>query len=131
MKSLVLDTHTTSWYLSAPKRLGHAAKRMLTRVGNGQIRAYIPAIVIVELVLLRERGRRVVGPSEIDVLVSQVDGFEVLSMDALQAAEFALLPNLVDPFDRMIVAAARSSQSALITADERVTQSNLVEVIWD
>lgn len=131
MKSVVLDTHTTSWYLSAPKKLGRSAKRMLTRVGNGQLRGYVPAIAIIELVLLQEGGRRVVGPTEIDLMVSAADGFEVLPMDARQAAEFALLPNLVDPFDRLIVAAARSTNSSLLTADERIAASNLVEVIWD
>jgi PIN domain nuclease of toxin-antitoxin system len=131
VKSIVVDTHTASWYLSAPRKLGREAKRILTRLGRGNLRAYIPVIVVVELALLQERGRRVVGPAEIDVWVSEVEGLEVLAMDATQAAEFALLPNVVDPFDRMIVAAARCTQSILISADERITDSNLVEVMWD
>lgn len=131
MQSFVVDTHTASWYLSAPNKLGREAKRVLTRLRRGNLRVYIPVIAVVELALLQERGRRVVGPAEIDVWVSEVDGLEVLPMDAAQAAEFALLPNLVDPFDRMVVAATRSTQSILITADERITGSNLVEVLWD
>lgn len=130
MRSVVLDTHALTWYLSLPKKLGARAKRALTQVERGQMRGFIPAIVVVELVLLQESGRRVAGPKEIERLVAEQVCFEVLQLDATQASEFALLPNLVDPFDRLIVAAARSSRSTLLTADERIAASNLVEVLW-
>ncbi len=45
--------------------------------------------------------------------------------------ESSLLAGLDDPFDRMIVAAARATGRPLISADERVQDGDLVAVIWD
>lgn len=59
------------------------------------------------------------------------DGLRVLPQDFDQAREFALLAVLKDPFDRMIVAAARTTRRPLITSDGIIADSGLVEVIWD
>lgn len=45
--------------------------------------------------------------------------------------EFAPLQTVRDPFDRMILAAARVAGAPLITADEAIHASALVEVVWD
>jgi PIN domain nuclease of toxin-antitoxin system len=52
-------------------------------------------------------------------------------LDFPQVAQFALLPGLRDPFDRMIVAAARAVGCALISADGTIADSGLVTVVWD
>ncbi len=131
MKRFVLDTHTLIWHLSLPKRLGKSARRVLKQVDDGKAFALIPAIVIVELTLLRETGRRVVGPAEIQSLTSTHPMFDVLPLDLQQATEFMLLGSLEDPFDRLIVSAARVSGGTLLTADERITASGLSPVAWD
>ncbi|HEX9619673.1 MAG TPA: hypothetical protein VF989_06045 [Polyangiaceae bacterium] len=51
--------------------------------------------------------------------------------DLEQAGEFVLLSSLRDPFDRMIVAAARTVEHPLITSDQAIAASGLVAVIWD
>jgi PIN domain nuclease of toxin-antitoxin system len=45
--------------------------------------------------------------------------------------EFSLLVALSDPFDRMIVAAARVTRRPLVTGDDRIAESGLADVIWD
>ncbi len=131
MKKFVLDTHALVWHLSLPKRLGKAAHRVMTQVDQGKAMALIPAIVAVELALLRETGRRVPGPPELQALIQAHPGFQILPMDLAQATEFMLLGYLQDPFDRLVVAAARVSSVPLLTADERITHSSLVPIIWD
>jgi hypothetical protein len=54
-----------------------------------------------------------------------------LPHDLPQTLEFSLLRALDDPFDRMIVAAARAMRRPLVTADPRLADSGLVDVIWD
>lgn len=131
MKEYVLDTHAFVWWTTRPKRLGRNAARVLRDVEAGQARAWLPSIVGVELILLAEAGRRLIGVAEIEAATKRNEGFRVLPQELTQVAEFLLLGALPDPFDRMIVAAARATERALITADTKIAESGLVDVIWD
>lgn len=131
MKRVCLDTHVLIWHLASPKRVGRTATRLLRDVDAGRAEALIPAIVVVELSLLREAGRRVVGPVEVEALTAAQPGFRVLPLDAEQGREFALLSSLRDPYDRLVVAAARCADAVLLTADDAITRSSLVDVAWD
>jgi PIN domain nuclease of toxin-antitoxin system len=131
VKEYVLDTHALVWWASRPRALGGVAARALREVDAGRARAWIPAIVGVELTLLAERGRRLIGVAEIEAATERNDQVRVLPLDLAQATEFLLLSVLSDPFDRMIVAAARAVGHPLVTADVAITESGLVEVIWD
>jgi PIN domain nuclease of toxin-antitoxin system len=131
VKEYVLDTHAFVWWASRPKRLGQSARRALREVDAGLASALIPAVVGVELTLLAEHGRRLVGVTEIEAATRRNDHVRVLPLDLAQAAEFALLAVLDDPFDRMIVAAARAGRYPLVTADVAIADSGLVDVVWD
>jgi PIN domain nuclease of toxin-antitoxin system len=131
MKEYVLDTHAFVWWTTRPKRLGRSAARVLRDVDAGRARAWLPSIVGVELTLLGEAGRRLIGVAEIEAATRRNEGIRVLPQDLTQVTEFALLAALADPFDRMIVAAARAAKRPLITADDSIAESGLVDVIWD
>lgn len=131
MKAFVLDTHTLVWYLSAPKRLGKSARRSLASVDKGKARALIPAVVLVELALLREAGRRVIGTLEVEAAMKVNSNVCLHPMDLAQAKEFGLLGSLPDPFDRLVVAAARSAEAPLLSADGVIQASGLAPVLWD
>jgi PIN domain nuclease of toxin-antitoxin system len=85
----------------------------------------------VELTLIGEAGRLRLGVAEIEAAVRRNDEVRILVHDLAQAGEFALLRSLADPFDRMIVAAARAAQLPLITADTTIAASGLVNVVWE
>jgi PIN domain nuclease of toxin-antitoxin system len=131
MKQYVLDTHAFAWWASRPERLGRSARRALRQVDVGLASALIPAVVGIELTLLAEHGRRLVGVAEIEAATRRNDHVHVLPLDLAQAAEFALLTALSDPFDRLIVAAARAGRHPLVTADVAIAESGLVDVVWD
>jgi PIN domain nuclease of toxin-antitoxin system len=127
----VLDTHAFAWWAQSPKRLGRRARKALAAVDVGKAQAWIPSIVGIELSLLQEAGRRLVTVLDLEAATVRNASVRVLPMDLAQAREFALLAALDDPFDRMIVAAARATGLALITGDARIGDSGLVPVIWD
>jgi len=131
VKEYVLDTHVFVWWAIHPKRLGKAAARALRLVDSGKGRAWIPSIVGVELTLLGEVGRRLLGVAELEAATKRNSEVRILPHDVRQSIEFALLGILRDPFDRMIVAAARASGMPLVTADANIAGSDLVEVVWD
>lgn len=131
MKEYVLDTHAFVWWATRPGRLGRAAAHALSQVDRGRALAWVPSIVGVELALLCELGRLRIGVVELEAATQRNSAVRILPHDLAQAKEFALLLSLDDPFDRMIVAAARAQDRPLITADHAVTASGLVDVIWD
>jgi PIN domain nuclease of toxin-antitoxin system len=131
MKRACIDTHALIWYLSKPKRLARAAARVLREADAGRAKVLVPAIVAIELSLLHEVGRRTVALPQLEALFAAQPAFELLSLDMAQAKEFALLQTIADPFDRLLLAAARSAAAPLITADGAIHDSALVDVIWD
>ena len=127
MRRACIDTHALIWYLSRPKRLARAARRFLREADAAGASVFVPAIVAVELTLLREAGRKTVGVPQLEALMAAQPTFALLPLDFPQATEFALLQSIPDPFDRMILAAARVVGAPLITADEEIHASALVE----
>ena len=65
MARLVADTHALVWRLTAPRTLGRGARRAFDAADSGRSLCLIPAIVFVELALLKERGRLGVGPADV------------------------------------------------------------------
>src|SRR2546430_16649554 len=104
---------------------------MLREVDRGRCRAWIPAIVPVEIVLLRDRGRSAIGIPELEATLERNSELQLLSLDLAQAREFALLPGVHDPFDRMIMAAARAVGCPLHSPYPRTQRSGLFQVVWD
>ena len=104
---------------------------MLRDVDRGHCRAWIPAIVPVELALLRERGRSAIGVPELETTLARNAELQLLPLDLAQAREFVMLPGMHDPFDRMIVAAARVVGGPLLSADAAIADSGLVQVVWE
>jgi PIN domain nuclease of toxin-antitoxin system len=131
VKDVCIDTHALIWYLSRPKRLGRRAHRLLKEADAGRAVVHVPAIVAIELSLLRKAGRKTVGVLELEALLKAQPAFRLLPMDLAQAKEFALLETVADPFDRLILAATRAHGAPLVTADVAIHDSALVEAVWD
>jgi PIN domain nuclease of toxin-antitoxin system len=125
----LLDTHAVIHALIAPHKLGRKARTALMSVAAGRDDAWVPAVAVAELIMLRERGRTTIGISQLQTVFEQ-SGWALLPLDINQLNEFAALAALVDPFDRLIAAAARSQKAKLISADRRIADSGLVEVVW-
>lgn len=129
MAEYVLDTHACLFALAAPKKLGRRARRALQLADAHGTCVWLPAAVAAEVVLLHELGRTDLGmPALRDVLEQSCWRF--LPLDLRQIDEFAALTAIRDPFDRLIVAAARSVGAKLISRDAALQELGLVDVIW-
>lgn len=131
MKTFVLDTHALVWYLTAPEKLGRAAKRACADIEAGRAAGLVPVVCLIEIALLRERGRTKLNFSAIEAALQEVPAMRVLPMDELQTKEFESLTSLPEVFDRMIVAAARSLGVGLLSCDGTITDCGLVRAVWD
>jgi PIN domain nuclease of toxin-antitoxin system len=129
MAEYLLDTHACLFALAAPKRLGRAARRALEQAEAKRETVWLPAVAAAEVVMLKELGRTSLGLPD---LRSALDDtcWRYLPMTLDQIDEFAALAAIRDPFDRLIVAAARCAGAKLITRDERLRELGVVDIVW-
>ena len=126
----MLDTHACVFLLAAPQKLGVHARRALERVESGREEAWVPAAVAAEIVLLRELGRIRIGLPQLRETLDSVPGLRFLPLELDQLDHFVSLTSIRDPFDRLIMSAARSLKAELISRDEALGESGLVRIVW-
>lgn len=126
----VLDTHACVFMLVAPRKLGAGARAALRRVEAGREEAWLAAAVVAEVVLLRGLGRVGIGLPEIRRALESAPSLRFCPLDLEQLDHFSSLGSISDPFDRLIVSAARSKGAILITRDATLAQGGLVETLW-
>lgn len=119
--SLLLDTHIALWAVIGDPRLGAAAKRRLQTNHNG---VWVSAASIWEIAIKYALQRRTdpLPFSAAEAIGHFRDaGFRLLDIRPEHAAAVESLPDLhADPFDRLLIAQARSAPLILLTADEQV-----------
>ena len=128
--TFVADTHAIVWHLMDERRLGKAARRAFRSADQGRALCYVPAIALIEVALLYEKGRLRTGPAQVAETLSAHEGYAILALDLEQALAFASLPTIRDPMDRLILAAARATSSRLLSADEAL-EGHGVERVWN
>ena len=130
---ILLDTHALILLALRPEGLSKAAARTIARAEAGDGIA-IASITLWEIALLIDAGRIVVqGSTEAFLkLILQRPRLFMLDLSpeiAALAFQFpADLPN--DPADRIIAATARAHSLPLVTKDQRLQDSALVQTIW-
>lgn len=129
----VVDTHSFVFFASGNrKRLGTASRRIFDQAALGKGTLCLPSVVLFEIAQLVERGvLKASMPWDAWVALVRRAGFlrvEPLEMDDVLRA--ASLSFLVDPFDRLIVGTALRLGAPLITADERISRSGVVQVVY-
>jgi PIN domain nuclease of toxin-antitoxin system len=130
MSRYVLDTHAYLLAVTAPKKLGKDAARILRRIERGDDEGLLPAAVASEIVMLAELRRTEIGLAELKASLEDTPALRFLPLDLAQLEVFASLHNIRDPFDRLIASAALATGSRLVTKDAKLTESGLVDVVW-
>ena len=128
----LLDTHILFWWLTEPDRLSPAQRRTV-----GGVSADAPMLVsdvsLWELATLYHLGRIHIAPPLREWLEKAVAPPLVRRQDISPAvaAESASLPDTFhrDPADRILVATARVLGATLLTQDQRIIASGLVETL--
>lgn len=129
----VTDTNALLYHASGPSRmLGRQAARHFEDCDAGRVVTYVPTGVIWELAMLARVGRTDLGRSVrqfFDDLFSK-PSYQPLDVSPEQVYDASELGFNRDPFDGLIVAAARSLNLPLITRDEAIRTSGAVRVLW-
>ena len=125
----LLDTHAVIFAVSAPRKLGATARRVIENAGPGELG--VTATTIAEIgQLLHDDVMKIEGrPSEVFAPFLARCTQVALSLDAAVRAPALGLPH-GDPADRLIVAAALDLSVPLVTRDGNITDSGVVRVVW-
>ena len=121
---LLLDTHVFLWWRANSPRLEHAARQA---IADAEV-VFVSAATAWEAAIKVALGRlRIPESIEAGVVDS---GFAKLPISFAHAEAAASLPSLhTDPFDRMLVAQARSEGLVLVTHDRRLRGYD-VPILW-
>ena len=132
LPAAISDTHALLFHANASKVLGRRAAEHFEACERQQALVYVPMAVIWEVSLLARASRINLRRS--------VQGFfeDLFSNPAYhpldQTAEQVYLADELrftrDPFDALIVAAARTLALPLLTRDETIRASGAVRVVW-
>lgn len=132
MPLYVTDTHPLLWYSTGTHRkLSSRALRVFKKASQGEALVWIPAMALWEAGLLGHIGRIQFKPSFeewTDALISQ-PGFAFAPLDSEIITAVAFQAN-TDIFDTAIVATAQAKDLPLITRDEVIVRSRIVDVVW-
>lgn len=137
------DTHGLVWHLQEtseerprrhPRKLSLRARRVFVSADEGRETILIPAIVLVELVYMSERGT--IPAALVDRLLADLsrepENYRVVPLDLgvvhhLRDIPAAAIPDMPD---RIIAATARATRSRLLSRDESIGEAAGVEVVW-
>jgi len=116
VKRLLLDTHVLLWWLADDQKLGINARDMISN-GNNEI--YVSAASSWEI-SIKKRNGKLTAPDNIESIVEQ-ERFVKLPISLTHGELAGQLPDHhKDPFDRMLIAQARTEKLTILTADDKI-----------
>jgi PIN domain nuclease of toxin-antitoxin system len=128
---ILLDTHVLIWMASEPKRLSRKAREAI-RQARAKTGIAIATITLWELAWLAENGRIQISASVESFVREMVSRVMLKPLTPEIAALAVRLPSGFprDPADRIIASTAIIDAAPLVTADERIRQTSVVQTIW-
>ena len=125
----VADAHAIIWYFIDDSRLSQNARQAFEQtITTGVI--IIPTIVLAEIMYISQKGRISMTFEETLSHIEMYENFHIaaLELDILKIA--ASISADLEMHDKLIVATALYFDAHLITKDEQITRSEVVNTVW-
>ena len=126
---LLLDTHTVLWWVNEYEKLSPTAKSLLLNEAND---LYLSIISMWEIAIKSSLGKLTefnggVGAFSAKVRIMPVNLLPI-KQNYIELVE--TLPFIHrDPFDRMLIAVAKTESMAILTADENIHEYDIL-TLW-
>jgi PIN domain nuclease of toxin-antitoxin system len=128
---ILLDTHVLIWMSSDPGRISTKARHQIVEARRDTGIA-VASITLWELAWLAEHQRILYAGSVESFVRETISRVVVKSLSPEIVAVAAHMPDNYpkDPSDRLIGSTAIVSGMPLVTADEKIRSSGIVECVW-
>jgi PIN domain nuclease of toxin-antitoxin system len=130
----VTDTHALIWHLAGSSRLSGKRAAIFGDADDGKAWIHVSVISLVEIVYLIDRRRidSAIYGQVLHLLSTPNGSYQPVAIDTTIVEAMATIPrdSVPDMPHRIIAATALSLGYPLITADERIHASGVVDVIW-
>ena len=125
----VVDAHAIIWYFIDDSRLSQNARQAFEQTITAGV-IIIPTIVLAEIMYISQKGRISITFEETLSHIEMYENFHIaaLELDILKVA--ASISADLEMHDRLIVATTLHFDAHLITKDEQITQSEVVNTVW-
>jgi PIN domain nuclease of toxin-antitoxin system len=132
----VTDTHALVWFATRQhNKIGLGARRVFAAAdrkdGSGLVT--VPTAVLHEISCLLI-AKKIKLDSDFSSWVTALDKhgyFRIADVDADMVVASHSFQSIDDPFDRLIMGCSALLEQPLLTTDRMITESNVIQVIWD
>ncbi len=123
--NLLVDTHVLLWWLDDPAQLSEAAG---AAIRDGANVVFVSAATVWEIVIKKSLGK-LDAPENLDEVL-RACRFTPLPVKVAHALAVQSLPmHHRDPFDRMLVAQARTEGMTVVTRDPKLLQYGVPNIV--
>lgn len=132
LRAAVTDTHALLFHAAGGRTLGPKAAAHFRNAEDGTALIYVPIAVLLEVTFLFRAGRGglKVAPAVFFSTLFMNPCYQAMDLTTEQVFLAEELRINRDPFDALIVSAARILDLPLITRDSDIAASKAVRVIW-
>ena len=126
----VADAHSLVWFLTKNNNLGKEALKVFRDADQGNVFVVIPSIVIAEIIYIAENKGR---GTEFDDLLKKMDesiNYLVYNLNLEVLRNMQKYTKIKEMHDRIIVTTAKIIKAKLISKDEEIIKSGIVETVW-
>ena len=118
------------WYLANDKKLGKTALSLFEKADNGEVIILVPTIVLAEIISICEQKRVELKIKEVIDKIKNSSNYIPYNLDIETLEEVITLNDIPEIHDKIIVAVSLLTGSKLITKDEEIIKSGIVETVW-
>ena len=126
---LVADTHSLIWHLAESPQLGKKAAQAFEAADSGKETIIIPTIVLAEALSICEKKRSAITFDVFLQALRNSRNYVAYNLDMPVVSRLADV-HIPELHDRVIVATAMITRSAVITRDKRIAASKDVQTVW-
>jgi len=126
----VTDTHGLIWYLTGNKKLGKEALNLFEKADKGDITIIVPVIVLAEIIYICEKREAGLKIQQVFDTIKKSLNYVVYNLDMDVLEKVTTIKDILEIHDRIIIATSLLTNSKLITKDEEISNSKIVDTIW-